>query len=122
MKNVQGIAASSGIAIAKAYQLETPDLSFEKKTIDNPQVEIERLEKALDVSKQELEKIKAHTKEQLGDEHAEIFSAHLLVLSDPELINPMKDKINADNVMAETALEETATMFIDMFKSMDNEY
>ncbi|WP_042222561.1 phosphoenolpyruvate--protein phosphotransferase [Oceanobacillus manasiensis] len=122
MTNVQGIAASSGIAIAKAYQLETPDLSFEKKSIDNPQVEIERLEQALNVSKQELEKIKAHTKEQLGDEHAEIFSAHLLVLSDPELINPMKDKIKADNVMAEAALEETANMFIDMFKAMDNEY
>ncbi len=58
----------------------------------------------------------------MGDEHAEIFSAHLLVLDDPELINPIKDKINNDHVMAEAALEETTNMFIDMFKNMDNAY
>ncbi|WP_246202518.1 phosphoenolpyruvate--protein phosphotransferase [Virgibacillus doumboii] len=119
---IEGIAASNGVAIAKAYQLTSPDLTFEKKPIDNPNKEIERLDKALEISKQELEKIKAHTKKEIGDEHAEIFSAHLLVLGDPEMINPMKEKINNDNVMAEVALEETANMFIDMFKNMDNEY
>ncbi|MFC2947209.1 phosphoenolpyruvate--protein phosphotransferase [Virgibacillus sediminis] len=122
MTNIQGIAASQGIAIAKAYQLTTPDLSFEKKKTDNPQHEAERLDNALNISKQELEKIKAHTLKELGEEHAEIFSAHLLVLSDPELINPIKDKITSEKVIAETALEETANMFIDMFKNMDNEY
>jgi phosphoenolpyruvate-protein phosphotransferase (PTS system enzyme I) len=119
---IQGIAASQGIAIAKAYRLETPDLSFEKVKVDNPEEQIQRLEDALKISKQELEKIKAHTLQQLGEEHAEIFSAHLLVLSDPELINPMKDKITSDSVLAEQALDEVATMFIDMFKNMDNEY
>lgn len=122
MTKKHGIAASSGIAIAKAYRLATPDLSFEKVTIDNPNAEIERLNKALEISKQELEKIKEHTKREIGEEHAEIFSAHLLVLSDPELINPITNKIKTDNVMAETALGETANMFIDMFKNMDNEY
>ncbi|MBB6453565.1 phosphotransferase system enzyme I (PtsI) [Salirhabdus euzebyi] len=122
MQQLAGIAASNGIAIAKVYLLEAPDLTFEKTDIDNPEAEIARLEKAIEVSKGELEKIKAHTKQKLGDEHAEIFSAHLLVLSDPELIQPIKDKINNEKVNAESALEETATMFINMFKSMDNEY
>ncbi len=122
MRHIQGIGASSGIAIAKAYQLTAPDLTFEKITAENPNKEIERLDQALKISKQELEKIREHTKKTIDDEHAEIFSAHLLVLSDPELITPMKDKIKADNVIAETALEETANMFIDMFKNMDNEY
>ncbi|SHF85894.1 phosphoenolpyruvate--protein phosphotransferase [Ornithinibacillus halophilus] len=122
MTNIKGIAASSGIAIAKAYQLVTPELSYEKISIDHPDKEIERFENALEISKQELEKIKAHTQKVLGDEHAEIFSAHLLVLGDPELINPIKDKITNENTMAEAALEETANMFISMFENMDNEY
>ena len=122
MKQIQGIAASSGIAIAKAYQLVAPDLSFEKRTIDNPNEEIARLDNALEKSKFELEKIKAHAKKEIGDEHAEIFSAHLLVLSDPELIKPIKEKITTDNAMAEAALKETADMFIDLFKNMENEY
>ncbi len=122
MTNIQGIAASSGIAIAKAYHLVTPDLTYTKTTIEDPSKEIERLDSALAISKQELEKIKAHTLKELGEEHAEIFSAHLLVLGDPELINPIKDKIQNENAMAEAALEETASMFIQMFESMDNEY
>ncbi|WJE14825.1 phosphoenolpyruvate--protein phosphotransferase [Halobacillus sp. ACCC02827] len=122
MTQLQGIAASSGIAIAKVYRLEAPDLSFTKKDIEQPEEEVKRLHEALNTSKSELEKIKEHTKKSLGDEHAEIFSAHLLVLSDPELIQPVEDKIKSDNVNAEFALSETADMFINMFESMDNEY
>src|SRR5690625_4857730 len=105
MTNIQGIGASSGIAIAKAYQLATPDLSFEKVTIDNPNHEIERLDKALEISKQELEKIREHTRKAIDEEHAEVFSAHLLVLGDPELINPIKDKIDRKSVVEETRVE-----------------
>ncbi|UAL46099.1 phosphoenolpyruvate--protein phosphotransferase [Sutcliffiella horikoshii] len=119
---IQGIPASSGIAIAKAYRLENPELSVEKKTIDNAQTEVERFEKAVEISKTELEKIKEHAHKELGADKAEIFSAHLLVLSDPELLNPIKDKIKSDSVNAEYALDETAGMFINMFEQMDNEY
>lgn len=44
------------------------------------------------------------------------------MLSDPELLNPVKDKITSDKVNAEFALKETATMFVTMFEAMDNEY
>jgi phosphotransferase system enzyme I (PtsI) len=119
---IQGIPASSGIAIAKAYRLENPELTVEKKTIDNAQAEVERFEKAVEISKTELEKIKEHAHRELGPDKAEIFSAHLLVLSDPELLNPIKDKIKSDSINAEFALDETAGMFISMFEQMDNEY
>ncbi|GEM01238.1 phosphotransferase system, enzyme I, PtsI [Halolactibacillus halophilus] len=122
MATLTGIAASSGVAIAKAYTLETPDLSYETKKVDDVDTEVNRLHNALTVSKSELEKIKENARLSLGDEHAEIFSAHLLVLSDPELITPMEDKIKNDNVNAEKALDDVASMFIDMFKGMDNEY
>lgn len=122
MAILTGIAASNGVAIAKAYTLETPDLSYETKKVDDVDTEVNRLHDALTVSKNELEKIKENARLSLGDEHAEIFSAHLLVLSDPELITPMEDKIKNDNVNAEKALDDVANMFIDMFKGMDNEY
>ncbi|QXE00872.1 phosphoenolpyruvate--protein phosphotransferase [Terribacillus sp. DMT04] len=122
MSMINGIAASNGIAIAKAYHLAVPDLSFEKTTVANVEEEISRLDAALNISKQELEKIRENARVSLGDEHAEIFSAHLLVLADPELVNPIKDNIRNNKLNAEAALDETATMFIDMFRSMDNEY
>jgi phosphoenolpyruvate-protein phosphotransferase (PTS system enzyme I) len=122
MSFLQGIAASNGIAIAKAYRLIEPDLSFDKKTIDNPTTEIERFQNALEKSKSELEAIKNRAKEELGADKAAIFEAHLLVLSDPELVSPIEDKIKTEKVNAEVALKETADMFILMFEQMDNEY
>jgi phosphoenolpyruvate-protein phosphotransferase (PTS system enzyme I) len=122
MSFLNGIAASSGIAIAKAYRLVEPDLSFDKKTVDNAEQEAERFQAALAESKGELEVIRDNAHKDLGADKAAIFDAHLLVLSDPELISPIEDKIKTDKVNAESALKETADMFITMFEQMDNEY
>ncbi|ATH91207.1 phosphoenolpyruvate-protein phosphotransferase [Bacillus glycinifermentans] len=122
MLELKGIGASAGIAIAKAYRLEEPDLTVEKKNISDFEAEVNRFDQAIEDSKKELETIKSHALKELGEDKAEIFSAHLLVLSDPELLNPVKDKIKSDSVNAEFALKETADMFVSMFESMDNEY
>lgn len=122
MSFLQGIAASNGIAIAKAYRLIEPDLSFDKTIIDNPTSEIERFQNALEKSKSELAAIQERAKEELGADKGAIFEAHLLVLSDPELVSPIEDKIKTEKVNAEVALKETADMFILMFEQMDNEY
>ncbi|PKG22194.1 phosphoenolpyruvate--protein phosphotransferase [Niallia nealsonii] len=122
MSFLQGIAASSGIAIAKAYRLVEPNLSFEKTTIDNAENEINRFQEALNKSKGELDAIREKANKELGADKAAIFEAHLLVLSDPELIAPIEDKIKTESVNAEVALKETTDMFITMFESMDNEY
>lgn len=122
MSVLTGIAASRGIAIAKAYRLVEPDLTFEKKTVSNPAVETDRLQEALATSKKELELIKNQAEAELGKDKADIFEAHLLVLSDPELISSIEDKINTEKVNAEQALKDTTDMFITMFEQMDNEY
>ncbi|MTH53134.1 phosphoenolpyruvate--protein phosphotransferase [Bacillus mangrovi] len=122
MLELKGIGASAGIAIAKAYRLEEPDLTVSKTTVADQDAEIRRFEEAIQKSKQELEKIKEHAFKELGKDKAEIFAAHLLVLSDPELLNPVKDKISSDASNAEFAMKETADMFVSMFESMDNEY
>ncbi|PGT81647.1 phosphoenolpyruvate--protein phosphotransferase [Bacillus sp. AFS040349] len=122
MSNLKGIGASAGIAIAKAYRLEEPALNIEQKTIADKEAEKQRFDDAINKSKSELEKIKDHANRELGADKAEIFAAHLLVLSDPELLNPVVDKINAEGVNAEFAMKETADMFVSMFESMDNEY
>ncbi|AMV10263.1 phosphoenolpyruvate--protein phosphotransferase [Geobacillus thermoleovorans] len=121
-KTIHGIAASSGIAIAKAYRLETPHLAAEKRTVADVEAEIARLEAAFAKAKEELEAIKQHALEKLGEDKAAIFAAHLLVLDDPELLNPIKEKIKTEQVNAEYALHETASFFISMFEGMDNEY
>ncbi|MFD3447914.1 phosphoenolpyruvate--protein phosphotransferase [Microbacteriaceae bacterium 4G12] len=121
-QQIKGIAASSGIAIAKAFRLENPDLTIERKTIEDVSAEVERLDVVLARASQELETIKESALKELGADKAAIFEAHLLVLNDPELVNPVKDKVKSEKINAEFAMNEVASMFISMFESMDNEY
>ncbi|WP_257346411.1 phosphoenolpyruvate--protein phosphotransferase [Pseudalkalibacillus decolorationis] len=121
-QRIKGIGASAGIAVAKAFKLEDPILEVEKKTIEDPEQEIKRFTHAIVQSKRELETIKNHAGKELGEDKAAIFAAHLLVLDDPELIDNVKNKINDENVNAESALDDVTGMFISMFENMDNEY
>lgn len=123
-KLIKGIAASDGVAIAKAYLLVEPDLSFtnEKITDTDADAEIKKFRNALEASKIELTKIRNNAEKSLGADKAAIFDAHLLVLDDPELIQPIEDKIANEKVNAPEALNEVTTQFITIFESMDNEY
>ncbi|ANX13120.1 phosphoenolpyruvate--protein phosphotransferase [Fictibacillus arsenicus] len=121
-EKISGIAASAGIAIAKAFVLQNPELTIEKKSIEDSSQEIERFQSALEKSKEELTVIKDKANEELGEDKAAIFAAHLLVLSDPELVDAVKQKIESEKVNAESAMNDVSSMFIDMFEQMDNEY
>ncbi|WP_202080505.1 phosphoenolpyruvate--protein phosphotransferase [Caldalkalibacillus salinus] len=122
MAELRGIAASSGIAIAKAFIMQDEELDVSKKPVEDVEAEQGRLETAINTAKEELEAIRDHAKKELGEDKASIFSAHLLVLDDPELIQQVKDKIKSEEVNAEYALNEAANGFITMFEQMDNDY
>ena len=121
-KTIKGIAASDGVAIAKAYLLVEPDLTFDNETVTDTEAEVAKFNGALNTSKVELTKIRSNAEQQLGADKAAIFDAHLLVLEDPELIQPIEDKIKNENVNAAQALTDVSNQFITIFESMDNEY
>ena len=103
---LNGIAASNGIAIAKAYRLIEPDLTVAKKVIADVDEEVQRFKAAVDKSKTELQAIREHADKELGADKAAIFDAHLLVINDPELLGPVEEKIKCENVNAEFALKK----------------
>lgn len=122
-KLIKGIAASDGVAIAKAYLLVEPDLTFDKnEKVTDVEGEVAKFNSAIEASKVELTKIRNNAEVQLGADKAAIFDAHLLVLDDPELIQPIQDKLKNENANAATALTDVTTQFVTIFESMDNEY
>lgn len=123
MNKITGIAASDGYAIARAFLLEQPDLTFEETKSDQPEVEVDRLNKALEESREEITKIREIAKGRLSAEEAEVFNAHLQMLDDPEMISAYQQKINDEGLNAQAAVRQTADFFITIFKSMeDNPY
>lgn len=117
-----GIGASPGIVIGKALVIEENEIVIEKKSISDLDAEVKKLNDAVAVSKAELEKVKEKVANDLGEEEAEIFGAHLLVLEDPEFIGEAENKIKSESLNAEYALNEVKDMFVTIFESMDNDY
>lgn len=120
---LKGIAASDGVAVAKAYLLIQPDLTFSKATVEDTAAEEARLDAALAKSTEELQQIREKAAQSLGEAEAQVFDAHLMVLSDPEMVGQIKQNIKDNSVNAESALKEVTDMYIGMFEAMeDNAY
>jgi phosphotransferase system enzyme I (PtsI) len=121
MKMLKGIAASSGIAIAKVYKFEQPVLNVEKKSAV-AQEELNKLNVALEKTVSDIETVKANAATNLSDEELAIFDAHLMMAQDPEFKSQIEAKINNESVNVEFAAKEIGDMTVAMFESMDNEY
>ncbi|MDU5602937.1 MAG: phosphoenolpyruvate--protein phosphotransferase, partial [Enterococcus faecium] len=112
-----------GVAVAKAYLLVQPDLTFSKATVEDTAAEEARLDAALAKSTEELQQIREKAAQSLGEAEAQVFDAHLMVLSDPEMVGQIKQNIKDNSVNAESALKEVTDMYIGMFEAMeDNAY
>ncbi|KRK34360.1 phosphoenolpyruvate--protein phosphotransferase [Loigolactobacillus bifermentans] len=122
-KVLKGIAASDGIARAKAYLLVQPDLSFSKKSITDADAETARLKDAVDASTKELQMIRDTAAKSLGEEEAQVFDAHMMILADPEFVGAVETGIKNDKVNAEQVLHDVSANFVAMFEAMtDNPY
>lgn len=120
--NLKGIGASRGIAIAKVFELKHYDIKVEKKSIANIDLEINKLNNAINLAVEQIEKIKSIASKNLDAEHAAVFDAHIQVATDPMLKDEMVNIIRDENVVAEFAVEEVSKKYVDMFSSMEDEY
>nr|ALL53595.1 PTS-EI.PTSI, phosphotransferase system, enzyme I, PtsI [uncultured firmicutes bacterium contig_61] len=117
-----GISASQGIAWGRAFRIEKVPLPVVQRKIDDVDREIQRLHQAIEETKKDLKRIRDKTLKKFDQQHAAIFEAHLLVASDPELIERVTEAISQDRVNAEYALKTIRDEFLTLFESMDNEY
>ena len=94
---LKGIAASPGIEIGKVYVVKEQTITIDKQFIPAEKVgqEINRIDNAVKTSHGQLETIKETAEKELGQEKAEIFAAHLMVLDDAVFLRyrPLSDWI-----------------------------
>lgn len=121
---LKGIAASAGVAVAKVYKLEMPEMVVVKKEIEDAAAEVAKFNAALEKTKADIEGIKerATAAGKLSEEEIAVFDAHLMMAGDPELAGQISAMIENDKVNAEFAAESVANMMVAMFESMDNDY
>ena len=120
-QSLKGIAASPGIAIARAFHLASERYIPTKQAIQDSPQEVDRFREAVAVARVEVEAIRASAEERLGADKAEIFEGHLMILEDPDLIEAVEQKIADEAMNAEFALHEVSQSFIELLQSMTDE-
>ncbi len=119
---LRGIAASQGIAIGKSLVIQKAEPEVAEIKLEDASAELERFRNAVKASQTQLEKISRSTRQKLGDDSGAIFESHILILSDPEFIGIVEQRICSELVNAEYALDQVTKEYLAIFESMDNEY
>ena len=121
---LRGIGVSPGIAMGEAALAERVIFTLRKDYIPPHRVQEEllRLKAAVDKTREDLVELKNKIREKIGEEHAFIFDAHLMILDDPSLAGGLERLIREENVKSESALSEVHDHYQKMFDSIGDEY
>lgn len=95
MNIIKGIPASPGIAAGEAFVLHEEEAIIPRYSIARNEVsaEWERFLKALTAARNDISSIRDKTSRDMGDDHAAIFDAHLLMLEDPEMLSALEESL-----------------------------
>ncbi|MFF2093550.1 phosphoenolpyruvate--protein phosphotransferase [Paenibacillus sp. NPDC058174] len=121
---IQGIGASSGIAIGKSFVLPSWEWEFPEQRVDVADFarEFERVYEGIRTSKHEIEQMKDELREVVGADETNIFDAHIAILDDPVFMNEIQGIIQRQYKAAEVAVKEAIDHFVTMFDLLDDDY
>ncbi|MCY6483454.1 phosphoenolpyruvate--protein phosphotransferase [Clostridium aestuarii] len=118
----RGIAASKGYAIGRVVIKEDAEIIIVETKITDLESEKARLKKALEISREQLTKIKEKAEVELGAAKAAVFESHMMLLDDPEFTGAVEMNIESNMVNAEKALSDIIDMYMGIFAAMEDEY
>jgi len=121
MRQLQGITASTGIAIGPAYIYRPETLTVERWKVDDPAAEWARFTQAVEQAKAEIGAIRSQAAAEVGKAEAEIFTAHRLFLEDPALLDRVRGQIEGEGSNAEAALAEAVAGYAELLRGMEGE-
>ena len=119
-----GIGASKGVALGRARVRHPHALNLAEETITHDAVpaELERLDAALGVARDELAALRARLQGVLAQEIGEFLDLHVLILDDPELRAGLRDLIQTGHYSADYALKLQRDRLAKLFEAMDSDY
>ena len=118
----RGIAASNGIAVGKLRFLKNSMEKIPSYMVYHIESEILRYENAKKIADNELEKLYNKATANAGEESAEIFSIHRVMLDDPDFDDSVKKYIREKRMNAESAVSEAAKSFIKILEGTGEGY
>ncbi|WP_372805880.1 phosphoenolpyruvate--protein phosphotransferase [Pontiella sp.] len=122
--SLKGIGVSPGIVVCKAQLLAPHTDKAVQRSITPAEIpfEIARFEEALIATHDQIKHIQKKVAEVLGDEHAGIFDAHILVVDDRTFIEDVIRAIKRDLLNVEPVLQAVSNRYADMLSKVQDSY
>ena len=122
MLKLQGIAVSSGVTIGEALVLDSEGFRIPRRFVARSAVdtELQRLSNAIAESTAEIKKNRDAVREELGEQYAAIFDAHLAMLHDQRLQEELTSAVRERNWWPEYAVSRTLRRYAKVFQKLDN--
>ena len=119
-----GTGVSGGIAVGRALVMERESVAVFRLLLPPEQVEgeVQRLTRAIEASRGQLQAIKDRLSREVGLPHAYIFDAQLLMLDDPLLLDRSVSVIREEHVNAEWALRTVSEQLHALFDEFSDAY
>ncbi|MFT8592021.1 MAG: phosphoenolpyruvate--protein phosphotransferase [Bifidobacterium sp.] len=120
MRTMKGVGVSPGVAIGEVRFITGAE-TVERSTVDDVDAEIRRLHLAMDTAIVQLNALHDETARNLGEDKAELFRSHALMVKDPDFVEQIESIIRS-HVNAEFAVHEAGEHFASVFADMDSAY
>ena len=123
-KIYRGIPVSIGVCRGKILVLGRSHTAIPKRDLSDAELpeEINRLEKALIQTRQQLLEVQRKVSAGMGADEGGIFDAHLLVLEDRTLLDEVLRNINGNKVNAEYAFHVVAEKYASTLAAIEDDY
>ena len=124
MQRLQGIAVSPGVALGEAMVIDNEGFRIPRRFVSRDAVEneLERLDRAIGAAAAEIERNRDSVAEQLGDQPAAIFSAHLQILRDAHLRRELDSMVREQHFSPEHAVSRALRRYAKVFQSLESGY
>ena len=118
---IYGVGAAEGIGIGAAKVVREQNVEVVKKSIPDSEAEVNNFMRILDITKAETEEMSQALEKNASAKEAEILFGHIMLMSDPMLVDEIVNRIKVESVCAEYAIEEVCNQYAAVFASMDDE-
>ncbi|HTG43726.1 MAG TPA: phosphoenolpyruvate--protein phosphotransferase, partial [Verrucomicrobiae bacterium] len=123
-KVYRGIPVSGGVCRGPIFVFSPAQNCVPQRKIGPEQIgsELERLERALLLTRQQIAGVQRQVEEAMGAEDASIFDAHLLVLEDQTLLDEVTRFLENHHVNVEHAFNEVSEKYAATLARIDDDY
>jgi len=120
---LQGIAASPGIAIGRAFVFDPRRPVIEAHLLSKNEIEpeVERFRRAVERTKKQIERLRQQIRRQVDERLAAIFDTHLLILEDPSFTDDTVERIQRERTNAEFLFNAQVQKMLARFEKIQDE-